>query len=39
MAKHISCHCKRKFNGTTFNSNQKWNNDACQVQKMLYLEF
>ena len=25
LVKHISCHCKRKFNSTTCNSNQKWN--------------
>ena len=27
--KHDSCDCKCKFNSTTCNSNQKWNNDAC----------
>ena len=29
--KHIlcSCDCKCKFNGTTFNTNQKWDNDTC----------
>ena len=30
LVKHISCDCKCKFNSTTFNSNQNWNNDACQ---------
>ena len=29
---HISCDCKRKFNSTTFNSSQKWNNDKCQCE-------
>ena len=27
--KHISCDCKCKFNSTTCNSNQKWNNKRC----------
>ena len=26
MTKHFSCDCKCKFNRTTCNSNQKWNN-------------
>ena len=26
MIEHISCGCKFKFNSTTFNSKQKWNN-------------
>ena len=30
MKKHISCDCKCKFNSTTCNSNQKWNNKTCQ---------
>ena len=30
MAKNISCDCKCKFNGTTYYSNQKWNNKTCQ---------
>ena len=30
MTKHISCGCKCKFNSATCNSNQKWNNKACQ---------
>ena len=30
MTKHISCDCKCKFNSTTCNSNQKWNNKTCQ---------
>ena len=32
MVKHVSCDCKRKFNGTTCNSYQKWNNDKCQCE-------
>ena len=30
MTKHISCDCRCTFNGTTCNSNQKWNNKLCQ---------
>ena len=29
FVKHISCHCKRRFNSTTCNWNQKSNNDKC----------
>ena len=29
--KNISCHCKSKFNSTTCNSNQKWNNKRVNV--------
>ena len=32
MTKHISCHCKRKFNSTTCNWNQKWKNKTCQCE-------
>ena len=32
MTKHISCDCKCKFNSTTCNSNQKWNNKTCQCE-------
>ena len=32
MTKHISCDCKCKFNGTTCNSNQKWNNQTCKCK-------
>ena len=32
MTKHISCHCECKFNSATDNSNQKWNNKACQCE-------
>ena len=31
MAKHISRDCKCKFNSTTCNSNQKWNNKHVNV--------
>ena len=30
MTKHISCDCKCKFNCTTCNSSQKWNNKTFQ---------
>ena len=30
--KHISCDCKCKFNSTTWNSNQKWNDETCQCE-------
>ena len=31
LTKHIiSCDCKCKFNSTTCNSNQKFNNEICQ---------
>ena len=29
LNKHISCKCKRKFDGTKCNLNQWWNNDKC----------
>ena len=29
LIKHISCGCKCKFDNTTCNSNQKWNNKIC----------
>ena len=32
MTKHISCDCKCKFNSTSCNSNQKWNNETCQCK-------
>ena len=32
ITKHISCDCKCKFNSTTCNSNQKWNNRICQCE-------
>ena len=32
MTKHISCGCKRKFDSTTCNSNQKWNNKTCKCE-------
>ena len=36
MAKHIPSGCKCKFNSTTCNSNQKWNNEACQCECKIY---
>ena len=47
MTEHISCDCKCKFNSTTCNSNQKWNNKTFQCEcknypkskKILQLEF
>ena len=36
MVKHISCVCKCKFNSTTYNSNEKWNNDKCQCECKSY---
>ena len=32
MAEHISCDCKCKFNSTTCNSKQKWNNKTWQCE-------
>ena len=32
MTKQISCACKCKFNSTTYNLNQKWNNETCQCE-------
>ena len=32
ITKHISCYCKCKFNSTTCNSNQKWNNETCRCE-------
>ena len=36
LIKHISCGCKCKFNTTTCNLNQKWNNDACHSESKKY---
>ena len=30
ITRQISSDCKFKFNSTTCNSNQKWNNETCQ---------
>ena len=35
MTKHISCDCKCKFNCTTCNSSQKWNNKTFLYDKKL----
>ena len=32
LTKQISCDCKCKFNSTTCNSNQKWNNETYQCE-------
>ena len=32
----VSCGWKCKFNSTTCNSNQKWNNDPCQCDRKNY---
>ena len=39
MTEHISCDCKCKFNSTTYNSNQKWNNKTCQCQCKNYHKY
>ena len=39
MTKHISCDCKCKFNSTTCNSNQKWNNETCQCKCKNYRKY
>ena len=36
VTKHISCDCKCKFNSTTYNSNQKWNNKTRQCKSNNY---
>ena len=36
MTKHISCDCQCKFNSTTCNSNQKWNNKTSQCECKTY---
>ena len=36
LVKHISCGFKCKFNSTTCNSNQQWNNDTCQCECKKY---
>ena len=37
LVKHISCDCECKFNSTACKSNQKWNNDKCQQEKVLHV--
>ena len=32
VTEHISCDCKYKFNRTTRNSKQKWNDKTCQCE-------
>ena len=36
MEKHISCDCKCKFNSTTCNLYEKWNNETCQCERKNY---
>ena len=36
MTIYISYDCKSKFNSTTCNSNQKWNNKTCQCESENY---
>ena len=36
LVKYISCDCKCKFDSTTCNSNQKWNNDNRQRECKKY---
>ena len=36
MIKQILCDCKRKFNSTTCNSNEKWNNKTRQCECKSY---
>ena len=38
MTEHISLDCKCKFNSTTCNSKQKWNNKVCQCECKNYLK-
>ena len=39
MKKNISCDFKCKFNSTTCNSNQKWNNKICQCECINYCPY
>ena len=39
ITQHISCDCKSKFNSTTCNSNQTWNNKTCQCESKNYCKF
>ena len=32
LTKHMSCKCKRKFDGGNSYSNQEWNNGKCQCE-------
>ena len=40
LAKHISCECKCKFDGTKCNSNQWWNNSKCwcKCKNIIYVK-
>ena len=39
MIKHVSFDSKFKFNDSTYNSNQKWNNETCQLECKKYRKF
>ena len=39
MTEHISCDCKCKFNSTTCNSNQKWNNKTSEFECKNYHKY
>ena len=32
LMEHISCDCIWKFDSTTCNPNEKWNNETCQCE-------
>ena len=36
LVKHLSFHCKCKFDSAVCNSNQKWNNKTCQCESKNY---
>ena len=39
LVKHILCDCKCKYNSTTCNSNQKWNNKTGQCECKNYRKY
>ena len=39
ILKHFSCDFKCKFNSSTCNSNQKWNNETCQGECKSYRNY
>ena len=36
ITEHISCDCICEFNCTICNSDQKWNDEACQCERKNY---
>ena len=38
LAKHISCECKCKLDGTKCKSNQWWKNDNVSVKNTIYVK-